>query len=85
MDCRKPMMRDALTLLKEQEAVVGELKPQNVKLEERKVLADDSYDEPVYSIDKFFHCPRCNKILSRTYEMLDIRFCSNCGQAVEWD
>ena len=56
-------------------SMVGELKPQKVKLEERNG----------FNVDKYFHCPRCNKILSRTYERFDIRFCSNCGQAVEWD
>lgn len=72
-----------LQLLKEQE--VGKLKPQKIKLEERKVLEDDSYDEPVYSIDRFYHCPMCDKVLSRTNKNHDVRFCYSCGQAVEWD
>lgn len=66
-------------------SMAGELKPQKIKLEERKVLEDDSYDEPVYSIDKFFHCPRCNEILGRTNKDHNIHFCYNCGQAVEWE
>lgn len=67
-----------LALLKEQEA-------KNVIAEKRKILDDDSYDEAMYCEDTFYHCPSCNRNLSRTHMNKDIHFCSSCGQAVKWD
>lgn len=70
--------QQAITLLKEQEA-------KNVIAEKHKILLDDSYDEAQFGEDTFYHCPSCNRNLSRTHMNKDIHFCSSCGQAVKWE
>ena len=67
-----------LELLKERE-------PKNVIAEKRRVLFDDSGDEPWYCEDTFYHCPSCDLIFSRTHMNKDIHFCSNCGQEMKWN
>lgn len=69
---------NALTMLKEQE-------PKPVVAEKRRILLDDSYDDAKYFEDTFYHCPSCDRVLSRTHMKKDIRFCENCGQAVKWN
>ena len=74
----QPLMRDALTMLKEQEAV-------SIKCIAKRTLVDDSYDEPVYSNNRFYDCPHCGQRLSRTYPNKDIKYCWKCGNAVKWE
>ena len=62
-----------------------EMKPLSVKFIIKRTLDDYSYDEPVYSNDRFYDCPCCGQRLSRTYPNKDIKFCLNCGQAVKWE
>ena len=76
--CKNQLNDDALALLKEQE-------PKNVIAEKRRVLLDDSCDEPRYYEDTFYHCPSCDLILSRTHINNNIHFCNNCGREVKWD
>lgn len=63
MDCRKPMMRDALAMLKEQEPIipyidVDEAKCPDckVRLTRQELLGDDVLFE-----DFFDYCPHCGK------------------------
>ena len=69
---------NALKTLKEQEAA-------SIKCITKRTLVDDSYDEPVYSNDRFYDCPHCGQRLSRTYPNKDIKYCWKCGQAVKWE
>ena len=64
--------------LKEHEAV-------SIKCITKRTLVDDSYDEPVYSNDRFYDCPHCGQRMSRTYPNKDIKYCWKCGQAVKWE
>ena len=67
------------------DACLDMLKEKKVTVEIRQILVDDSCDGPVFDTDKFYHCPECNKVLSRTYPNKDIHFCYECGRAVKWD
>lgn len=61
------------------------LKPKPPIEEQRKVLAEETDDGPVYFTDIFYRCPSCTFILARTNKNKDKLFCSHCGQAVKWD
>ena len=77
-DCVGALSKDVLKLLRKQE-------PKLITAKVRKVLWDETDDGPVYNMDTFYHCPKCDHVLSRTNENKDVHFCSKCGQAVLWD
>lgn len=43
------------------------------------VHCDPDWNEDECIIDKY-HCPNCNKTISRC-----LKFCDNCGQALDWN
>ena len=90
------VLEDAVALLKEDERAIefqsdrldALLKAQEPKLvarEVKRVLQDDSYDVATYADEVFYNCPKCGKRFSRYRPAKDIKYCSECGQAVKWE
>ena len=77
MDCRRPMMRDALALLKEQETV----KPKQIIRKQCKKEHEDG------SIDYFaeWYCPHCDSLLVVGFDNKWIQFCPRCGKPITWE
>lgn len=65
-------------LLKSQE-------PKLVACEVKRTLQDDSYDVAIYADGVFYNCPKCGKRFSRYRLAKDIKYYSECGQAVKWE
>ena len=76
-ECQAKVMRDALELLKEQEAV----EPKQIVRKQCKT------EHPDGSIDYYaeWFCPHCNSLLKRGFDAVWIEYCFKCGKPIDWE
>lgn len=74
------IMKDVLSLLKEQEA------KQAIK-QTYHVMMNRDYENPVEVTRYDWLCPTCKSLLCRDIDVIDdnYHFCKVCGQAVKWE
>ena len=73
-------VKDALALLKEQEA-------KQVIKQTYHVMMNRDYENPVEVTRYDWLCPTCKSLLCRDIDVIDdnYHFCKVCGQAVKWE
>ena len=78
--CVVTIAKDAIALLKEQEA------KQAIK-QTYHVMMNQDYENPVEVTRYDWLCPTCKSLLCRDIDVIDdnYHFCKVCGQAVKWD
>ena len=90
MDCRKPMMRDALSLLKKYDTQVQyrddhieeyekEIKRLNKLVKEQEAVTIKKTKEHGFGVYGGI-CPKCRNWIQSAHS-----FCGFCGQAVKWE
>ena len=79
-ECTSELAKDALALLKEQEA------KQAIK-QIYHVMMNRDYENPVEVTRYDWLCPTCKSLLCRDIDVIDdnYHFCKVCGQAVKWE
>ena len=79
-ECTSALAKDALALLKEQEA-------KQVIKQTYHVMMNRDYENPVEATRYDWLCPTCKSLLCRDIDVIDdnYHFCKVCGQAVKWE
>lgn len=72
--CELNLAKEALALLKEQEA-----KP-IIRKQAKKEYEDGSTE---YFAE--WYCPRCNQLMNRGFDTPWIKYCYNCGKPIIWE
>ncbi len=56
-----------------------------IEPEEKLIIRKNDVPQKILEWEGNYHCPKCEKMLSKSRKKPELRFCSWCGQAVKWE